>query len=59
MGVFKYNCLLNPDSGYIKYGLTTRADFWNEITPIARYFRLISTTVLKSPKSILRTKERD
>ena len=45
MRASKYNRLLNPDSGYIKYGSTTRADFWNEITPTVRYSRPTSTTV--------------
>ena len=49
MGVFNYNRLLNLDLGYIKYSLT----------PIARYFRLILTTVRKSLKGILKTKGRD
>ena len=59
MGAFNYNCLLNPDSGYTKYGLITRVDFYNKITPIARYFRPILITVWKSLKGILRTKRRD
>ena len=59
MGAFNYNCLSNPDSGYTKYGSTTRADFWNKITPIARYFRPILITVQKSPEGISRIKRRD
>jgi hypothetical protein len=45
MGVFNYNYLSNPDSGYTKYSLTTRVDFWKEITPIARYSRFMLMTV--------------
>ena len=59
MGAFNYNCLSNPDSGYTKYGSTTRADFWNKIMPIVRYFKPILMTVWKSLKGISRTKGRD
>jgi hypothetical protein len=59
MGVSNYNCLSNPDLGYTKYGSTTRADFWNEITPTVRYSRPTSMTVRKSPKGISRIKGRD
>ena len=45
MGASNYNCLLNLDLGYTKYSSTTRADFWNEIMPTVRYFRLILITV--------------
>ena len=41
MGVFNYNYLLNPDSGYIKYGSIIRADFWKEIILIVRYSKPI------------------
>ena len=59
MGASNYNCLLNPDSGYTKYGLITRADFQNKIMLIARYSKPILITVQKSPEGILRTKGRD
>ena len=45
MGAFNYNYLLNPNSGYTKYGLITRVDFWNKITPIIKYFRPILITI--------------
>ena len=59
MGASNYNCLLNPDLGYTKYGLTTRVNFWNKITLIARYFRLILMTVQQNLKGILKTKGRN
>ena len=45
MGVFNYNRLLKTDLGYTRYNSTTRADFQNKITPIARYSRAILMTV--------------
>ena len=45
MGVFNYNYLPKTDSGYIRYNLTTKADFQNKIMPIIRYFRAILITV--------------
>jgi hypothetical protein len=52
MGVSYYNRLSTTDSGYTKYGSTTRADFQSKITPAARYSRPTS-------KGISRTKGRD
>ena len=59
MGAFNYNCLLNLDLEYTKYGLIIRANFQNEITLIARYFKPILMAVQKNLKGILRTKGRD
>ena len=59
MGVFNYNYLLNLDSGYTKYSLIIRADFWNKIMLIIRYFRPMLITVWKSLEGILRIKGRD
>ena len=45
MGASNYNYLLGTDSGYTKYGLIIRADFWNKIMLIARYSRPMLMTV--------------